>query len=179
MFDKSSCFEWGYITKAKGLKGELVAFMDTDHPESYTTLESVLVENKANKELIPFFILSIQIQGSYATLSLEGVESREAAEDMTGSKLYLPESLLPVLKGDRFYYHEIIGFDVFDQNRQPIGPVQAVIDLPGNELFEIKHKGKEVLVPISDGIIQKVDKKNRQLHLFIPDGLLEIYTDEN
>ena len=39
----------------------------------------------------------------------------------------------------------------------------------------IEHQGREVLVPVVDDFIEKVDKKNREIRLRLPEGLLDLY----
>ena len=56
-----------------------------------------------------------------------------------------------------------------------IGLIQRVDDRSPQALFVIEHQGREVLVPVVDDFIEKVDKKNREIRLRLPEGLLDLY----
>ena len=83
--------------------------------------------------------------------------------------------MLPPLKGNRFYYHEVIGFTMLDEVHGDIGIVESVNDSASQDLFEIKKGDKELLVPVSDDIITKVDRENRAIHVKTPEGLVDLY----
>ena len=176
--DIDSCYQLGYVIKPHGLKGDVSIYIDADNPQTYRNLESVLILQ--DKQLLPFFITSIKVSGNKAILNLEGSDNIESAQALKGAALYLPLSTLPELADDQFYFHEIIGFVVHDKNSGEIGPVTAVYDVGPQDLLAIAHKGREVLVPINDETVSKVDKNKKQIFVKIPDGLLDIYmSDQN
>jgi 16S rRNA processing protein RimM len=101
----------------------------------------------------------------------------EGAEKLVGCFIYLPVELLPKLRGNKFYYHEVAGFRVHDEAHGDIGTVDRVVELPNNPLFAITHGDKEILLPISDEIILKVDRKKKMIDVKAPLGLIEIYLE--
>ena len=91
---------------------------------------------------------------------------------MIGKSVYLPLSQLPKLADDQFYFHEIIGFEVIDSLKGPIGTIIGVNDASSQVLLEVEHKNRKILIPFVDEFIQQFDKKQKQLYLSIPEGLL-------
>ena len=90
--------------------------------------------------------------------------------------LYLPLTELPELTGIQFYDHEVVGFEVVDDNFGPVGILETIVDLPVNPLIKIKNpNGKEVLIPFVKNLVQEVDRTNRILRVNAPDGLIAIY----
>lgn len=172
--DTKDCFYLGKITKPFGLKGEVVFFLDTDTPENYASLDSVFVEVKGR--LVPYFIESIRVNGNKATAKFEDL-AKEDALALVGCDLYLPLDLLPKLTGKKFYYHEIIGFDVVDSRKGNIGTVQSVIDYPAQSLFQIINNGKEILIPVIDSLIDRVDRENKTIFVAAPEGLVDLYLE--
>jgi 16S rRNA processing protein RimM len=171
------CFNLGYIQKAHGVHGEIIAVMDVDHPENYQKLESVFIEIN-NKQLVPFFIERISIQKERAIIKFEEVDSLPQAEELISANLFLPLSQLPELGEKQFYYHEITGFLVEDKNLGPLGDIQNVYTLPQQDLVAMSYKGKEVLFPINDQTIVGINKVDKILTVELPEGLLEVYLDE-
>lgn len=173
---KDACFELGYITKAHGLQGEVVVFLDTDHPENYIELESVFVE--VEQRLVPFFIESLSATGDKAILKFEDVDSLEDATALKGCALFLPLSALPPLEGKSFYFHEVIGFTLNDSGFGPVGTIKDVLDANAQYLFAVDHKSLEVLVPVNDYIINSIDRDNQTINVTLPEGLLDIYLND-
>lgn len=101
--------------------------------------------------------------------------SEEEADRVIGCDVYLPLQMLPKLEGDKFYFHEIVDFEVQDKRLGHIGKVVRVNDSNAQALFEIDFNGKEILVPMIDDFIIKVDRKNKTLHLDTPNGLVDLY----
>ena len=171
---KKNCFYLGKIVKKYSFKGEVLVKLDTDEPELFTKMESVFVEQ--HKNLVPFFILQSSLHKSQLLrIKFEDVTSEIEADAILGAALYLPLEFLPKLTGNRFYYHEIIGFTVEDIAFGEVGIITGVNDTTSQALFEIDHSGKQILVPIIDLFIKNVDRESKNILLDVPEGLIELY----
>ena len=171
---KENCFYLGKVVKKYSFKGELLVKLDTDEPGIFTKMESVFVEQ--HKKLIPFFILESSLHKSeLLRIKFEDVSNEAEADALLGAHLYLPLSFLPKLTGNKFYYHEIIGFTADDDTFGEIGIISGVNDTTSQALFEIDHKGKQVLVPIIDDFIKNVDRDSKRISLSVPHGLVDLY----
>nr|WP_298989042.1 ribosome maturation factor RimM [uncultured Polaribacter sp.] len=171
---KEDCFYLGKIVRKHSFKGEVVIKLDTDEPELYKNMESVYVELGNN--LVPFFIDKSSLhKGNQLRVQFEDVYSEEEADSILKSDVYLPLTLLPKLEGDKFYYHEVIGFSVFDSNFGEVGTVIHINDKAAQPLFEIDREGKTIFIPMIDDFIKKVDRKNNQIQVETPAGLIELY----
>ncbi|RMB58504.1 16S rRNA processing protein RimM [Dokdonia sinensis] len=171
---KEDCFYLGKIVRKYSFKGELLAKLETDEPETYINLDSVFVEYGPN--LVPFFLESSQLHKSaLLRFKFEDVDTEEDADDLIGADLYLPLTMLPELTGDKFYFHEIIGFTAVDANFGAIGEITSVNDTTAQAIFEIDRNGSQVLIPMIDDFIKKVDRDKKEIHLEVPEGLIELY----
>ena len=166
------CYNLGRITKPWGVKGQLVLFLDVDTPEDYLELDSAFVEVKG--QLVPYFFHIDNINGNKAVATFEDL-SPEQAGALVGHDLYLPLSLLPKLDGNRFYFHEVTGFRVIDSQHGDIGTLEQVIDYPAQPLFQVMKNGQEILIPVIDEVIEKVDRDAKTLYITAPNGLIELY----
>ncbi len=173
---KEDCFYLGKIVKKYSYKGELLAKLDTDEPDLYENIDAVFMDLRGN--LVPFFVESSQLHKSdLLRLKFEDVDSEADADALIKSELYLPLDLLPKLEGDKFYYHEVIGFTIKDKNFGEVGVIKAINDSTAQALFEIDRNGVEILIPMNDEFIVKVDKPNKTIEVETPDGLIELYTN--
>lgn len=170
----SDCFQLGVITKTHGTKGDVQVWIDSDNPAHYKNLESVLL--LVNNELVPFFLEQWQLSGKKAIAHFDEVVSLDDASKLVGTEVYLPESRLPALGDGQYYYHDLVGLDAMEDGKL-LGPVTNVLNFPGHDVLTIECKGKEVLVPITDEIVKKVDLKNKTVEMQLPAGLLEIYLE--
>jgi 16S rRNA processing protein RimM len=167
------CYQLGYVIKPHGLKGELMIYLDVDFPEDYENLESLMLLQK--HQLIPFFVEHISLQpGSKAIVKLDEISTRESAEALMATEIYLPLSTLPDLDDDQFYFHEVVGYQMM-QGGNLVGTITAVIDSGPQLLFEVAVDDFEILVPIVDEIIIEVDNDAKQVEVLLPDGLIDIY----
>ena len=171
---KEDCFYLGKIVTKYSFKGEVVIKLDTDEPELYKNMESVYVEFGSN--LVPFFIEKSSLhKGNQLRVQFEDVYSEEEADSILKGGVYLPLDLLPKLDGDKFYFHEVIGFTVIDASFGEVGSIVHINDKAAQPLFEIDREGKEIFIPMIDNFIKKVDRENKKIHVETPDGLIELY----
>ncbi|PKP25288.1 MAG: 16S rRNA processing protein RimM [Bacteroidetes bacterium HGW-Bacteroidetes-2] len=171
---KEECFYLGKIVRKYSFKGEVLIKLDTDQPELYTEMESVFVDS--NNNLIPFFIEKSALHKStLLRVQFEDVDTEQKADDLIGLEVYLPLNQLPELEDHQFYFHEIIGYAVEDIHFGKVGILKGINDSGAQTLFEIDREGKEILIPLNDDFIVKVDKKNKLLVLDTPEGLIAIY----
>ncbi len=174
---KEECFYLGKIVSKFSFKGEVLIKLDTDDPQSYVGMESVFVEY--NKNLVPFFIEKSSLHKSdLLRVKFEDVDTEEDAEDMMKTDLYLPLSLLPVLEGDQFYYHEVIGFTIMDRDFGAVGTITGINDSTAQALFEIDRDGTEILIPMNDEFIEKVDRATKTIRVHTPEGLIALYIED-
>lgn len=174
---KEDCFYLGKIVSKYSYKGEVLAKLDTDEPDAYENMESVFVLMKGNN-LVPFFIDRCRLHKSdLLRLDFEEVKNEAAADRIMGHELYLPLTMLPKLGENQFYFHEIIDFEVMDASKGPIGKVTGVNDSTSQAILLVAQGDKEILIPITDAILTKVDRENKTVHIDAPEGLIDLYLE--
>lgn len=171
---KEDCFYLGKIAKKFSFKGEVLIYLDTDEPELYENLESVFVEQ--NKHLIPFFIENSSLhKNDFLRVLFEDINTEADADNLIGSDIYLPLKMLPKLSGNKFYFHEVIGFKIEDKRLGYVGEIQSINDTTAQPLFEVTKDGAEILIPMIDHFLVKVDRENKKIIMDLPEGLIEMY----
>lgn len=171
---KEDCFYLGKIAKKFSFKGEVLIYLDTDEPELYQEMESIFVE--FNKNLIPFFIENSNLhKGDFLRVKFEDVDNEEQADEIINCEVYLPLNMLPKLEGNKFYFHEVIGFEIEDQRLGVFGKIVSINDTSAQPLFEVINGNVEILVPMIDQFLIKIDRENKKVIMDLPEGLVEMY----
>ncbi|WP_436517701.1 ribosome maturation factor RimM [Ekhidna sp. To15] len=171
---QDDCYQLGEVIKTHGLTGEVSISLEVDYPDEYKNLESVFLEQQG--KLVPFFIDTIQINKNKALVKFEDVDSIDNAKSLIKSKLFLPLNTLPELAPGQYYFHDLIGCEIFEADLK-IGEIKEVVDLNGNQLLVVDFKSKEILIPFKDEILTDVDTKAKKVKVSLPDGLLDLYND--
>lgn len=169
----SNYFYLGKVTKHFGLAGELNVYIDSDEPSKYYHMESVFFN--LGEELIPFFVESIKVKSPNQLVIKFADITGENVEEYVGVELYQPMSMLPPLTGNKFYYHEVIGFKVEDVNLGYIGIIDDILDYPAQAIIKISYEEKEILLPVVDEYIVNVDREARVMTVRTPEGLVNMY----
>jgi 16S rRNA processing protein RimM len=171
---KEDCFFLGTVVGKYSYKGEVLIKLDTDQPELYENISSFFIETQTG--LAPYFVKKSGLhKSSLLRVAFEDITDENDADGLLKKKVFLPLDMLPKLTGNRFYYHEVIGYDVIDKIHGNIGEVTGVNDNASQALLEIDYKSTQVLLPVVDEIIKRVDRTEKQLHVQIPEGLLDVY----
>ena len=171
---KEDCFYLGKIAKKFSFKGEVLLYLDTDEPELYENMESVFVE--FNKNLVPFFIENSSLhKNDFLRVQFEDVDSEEEADSILNCDVYLPLSMLPKLSGNKFYFHEVIGFEIEDKRLGIFGKIVSINDSSAQPLFEVINGNVEMLIPMIDQFLVKIDRENKKVVMDLPEGLVEMY----
>ena len=171
---KEDCFYLGKVAKKFSFKGEVLVYLDTDEPELYENMESVFVE--CNNNLVPFFIESSSLhKNDFLRIRFEDMTTEEEADTIMGNAIYLPLKMLPKLTGNKFYFHEVIGFEIEDKRVGVFGKIVSINDTTAQPLFEVLNGEVEMLIPMIDHFIVKIDRENKKVIMDLPEGLVEMY----
>ena len=174
-----NCYYLGYISKAIGNRGELAFKLDVDSPSSYESMGDVLIQmQEKDEELVPFFMSAAQLlNNGLLRCKVEDINSLDEAKTFIGKSLYWPIDRLPKLKGNQFYFHEVIGYNVIEAEKGKLGVVTTVLEFSTSNLLSISYEDKEILIPITDESIVKVDRENKTLHIKATEGLIDLYLE--
>lgn len=165
----------GKVIKTYSYRGELVVHLDTDNPDDYDSLEMLFLN--IEDSLVPWFISQIDIRGDLATIKFDDIDELEKAREFVGYEVYLPADQLGTLEGKEFYFHEIITYNAVDEKHGDIGEVVEILDRPKQQIIRIMKDKKEILVPLTEEMISRIDRANKTIFLNTPPGLIELYLD--
>ena len=170
---KEDCYFLGKITRRHGLQGNVFLKLDTDQPEMYNKLDSIFIE--INGLLVPFFVAK-QSWSKGDTLIISYKNSTEALVDQTiGRDVFMPLSTLPKLTGNKFYYHEVIGFEIREEDGKTCGNIVSINDQTAQHYFILDLAGKEIIIPIIKDWILELNREEKYLKMQLPEGLMDVF----
>lgn len=166
-------YKIGKLVAVHGLNGELVLKHELGKKTSLKGLEALFIEEKKSS-FIPWFIETTKIKNEEEILlKLEGVDTREAAMKLTQKEIWLPETDFKKFAA-RSSPVNLLGYTIINQ-KERLGEILEVIEQPHQLLCRLEIQSKEVLIPLHEEFLRKVDHKKKQVIVELPDGLLEIY----
>src|SRR5690606_29826013 len=167
-------FYIGYISKTRGLKGEVQLFFEFD---DYKSLELDVLFLQVNSKLVPYFVARATIlPNRTAYLFFEDVDHIDVAKSLVRKHVYLPNGKLPERHPDDFRLTDLKGYTVTDKTYGTLGEIIEVHQYPQQFVAAVIHKGNEVLFPLTDEWILSIDKENSTLEVDLPEGLIDIYS---
>jgi 16S rRNA processing protein RimM len=174
MMQKEDFFLLGKITKFNKKTADVTIITDADSPEAYVNSSVLFLEIDGG--LAPFFVKELRMKDSTGLVALlEDYDIPEKAQKLVGCRVYLPSSQLTELEDDKFYFHDIVGYTVIDKIAGELGAIAQVLEAPEQELLQVFYGQKEILIPLVDEFITRVDKRKKQLFMDLPEGLIDLY----
>ncbi len=166
-------FKIGKIVASFGLKGEVILKHNLGKKTSLKGLQTIFIEER-KQSFLPWFIESAKIKNEEEVyLKLQGIDVREQAIKLTQKEIWIPENDFKKFSATSSPIN-LLGFQIVE-NEKILGKILEVIEQPHQLLCRIEMAKKEVLIPLHEGTIKKIDRKNTQVIVELPEGLLEIY----
>ena len=159
----------GRVIKPQGRHGELAVASFSDRPERFPTLAEAWVEGPGGAARRVTITRCWPHKGRFV-LKLEGVDSIEAAEGYRGLELRISDADLPALPAGSYYHHELIGLRVVDESGRALGFVASLLEGAGDApVLVIRDGPAEILLPLADAFVQRIDLTQRQMVAQIPE----------
>ena len=157
----------GKIVKTQGNKGELRVLPFLDFFEHLEKLDFVYIQDKK------FEVQGIRAHNKFIALKLKGCDSIDSGKEFIGRSVEVPEDSIKKLSKDQFYWHDILGLSVFDEEGNSYGQIKEVFPTGSNDVFVLKEKEKEILIPATKDVIKEINLKEKKVIIHLIDGLIE------
>jgi 16S rRNA processing protein RimM len=157
----------GAIAGAFGVAGEVRLKSFCSEPSDIASYGPLFSEDGSRQFRIT---LTKPVTGGFGA-RIAGISSREEAEALRGTSLFVDRDRLPSLPDDEFYHADLIGLDVLDPGGEPVGTVVALYNHGAGDIIEIssaRHKSA-LLLPFTKAIVPNVDLSAGRLIVDLPD----------
>jgi 16S rRNA processing protein RimM len=168
---QQSHYHIGKIVSSFGTDGQVVL----QHVLGSTALKGLTVVLIALKkdDLVPFFVTATKLKNeSEVYLTLEDITSKEKAKRLINKPVWFVEADYRKFVSKSAAI-SLLGYTIINDGNT-IGEIIEVIEQPHQLLVKIIYDQKEVLIPVPDVFIEKIDNQQKQLFLHLPDGILDI-----
>jgi 16S rRNA processing protein RimM len=166
-------YKIGKIVAIHGLKGEVLLKHELNKKTSLKGLTALFTEERKNS-FLPWFIETTSIKSEEEIyLKLEGIDTREAAGKLTQKEIWLPETDFKKFAA-KSAPASLLGYTIID-GKESLGEILEVIEQPHQLLCRLLINKKEVLIPLHEEFLQRIDHKKKQVSVQLPEGLLDIY----
>ncbi len=166
-------FSIGKIAATHGLTGEVVLQHSLGKKTDLKGLQTIFIEERKDS-FLPYFVESTSAKSSNEVyIKLEGFNTKESARRLSQKDVWLLKADFDKFAGKSSPI-SLLGYTMINEGEE-IGEVFEVIEQPLQVLCKIMYHGNEALIPIHQESLEKIDKKKKQVHVVLPDGLLDIY----
>ncbi|MBL7565422.1 ribosome maturation factor RimM [Staphylococcus saccharolyticus] len=164
--------EVGQIVNTHGIKGEVKVKSNSDFTEiRFQPGEHLIVKHHQND--IEYTVASYRIHKGFHMLKFEGINNINDVEHLKGDYIYQERDREDIkLSEHEFYYSDIIGCTVFDDENHPIGPIINIFETGANDVWVVKGD-KEYLIPYIEDVVKDVDVESKTIKITPMEGLLE------
>ena len=168
-------FKAGKLVAVLGLKGELILKHELGKKSSLKDVKAIFIEDKKDS-FFPWFIETAKARSANEILlKLESIDTREAAAKISQKEIWLTEEDFKKLSA-KSAPANLLGYTIIN-NKERLSEVLEVIEQPHQMLCRIEINKKEVLIPINESFLKKIDHKKKEVIVELPEGLLDIYLE--
>jgi len=165
------------IIGAHGIKGAVRVKFFTETPDYYLSVKIFFLENAG--QLLPLKVSRILPSKKGWIIFFEEIDSRNAAENIKGCRLLLPDEQLKPLEYGEFFVHQLIGCRVEDKNGRFLGKVTDFMETGANNVYEVHNGESEFLIPDVPHVVLELDLEKQCMVIDPLPGLIKNYTPES
>ena len=164
----------GKIVNTHSLKGEVKVISSTDFEEERFKKGSKLLITRGNQLIREVVVESYRNHKNFLLVKFEEIDSVEEAEKLKNLQIKIDSDEVGELEENEFYFHQIIGCEVFDENDKNLGEIIDILTPGANDVWVIKgENGKEILIPYIEDVVKKIDITNKKVNIEVMEGLID------
>lgn len=164
----------GEIVNTHGLRGEVRVWPRTDFPETRFAQGSLLyLEDIPDKQYLPLEVVNGRKHKNVYIIKFKQFNHISEVEPLKGKKLKIKQDQLLVLEENEYYYHEIIGCEVYEESGEKLGVIHEILHPGANDVWVCKRpNGKEILIPYIEDVVLDVDVESKKIRIHLMEGML-------
>ena len=162
MSESSNLVVMGRVVAPYGVFGWLKIVPDTEEFAGLLDYKTWWIGKDDNWRELK--VESAKIHNDVLLVKLQGIDDRDAAVACKAKQIAVPRALLPKLKGEEYYWSDLIGLSVKNQQNVDLGKIADVFATGANDVVVAKSdSGQERLIPYIAQVILAVDLNAKTL----------------
>ncbi|MGX5750853.1 ribosome maturation factor RimM [Bacillus subtilis] len=168
-------FNVGKIVNTHGIKGEVRVISKTDFAEErYKPGNTLYLFMDGRNEPVQVTVNTHRLHKQFHLLQFKERQNLNEVEELKNAIIKVPEEELGELNEGEFYFHEIIGCEVFTEEGELIGKVKEILTPGANDVWVIGRKGKkDALIPYIESVVKHIDVREKKIEIELMEGLID------
>jgi len=162
----------GKIPRTHGLKGEFKFQPLVTEPDILQNLDRLKLQGNQGQETDLEFE-SLRGNPRRLIIKFKNIDSIDDAEAYTGQIVLARETVFKKLPDGEYYWFQIIGLNVYDENGSHYGQVGDIIETGSNDVYVVRDGENEILIPMIDWVVKTIDLEEKKLIFDNVEGLIE------
>lgn len=168
--DVDPLFPAGVVIGVHGLRGDLKVRPLSGDSTSLDSVKEVTLRGTKTNSLHK--VQKASRHKGNLLIHLEGIDSVESAETFIGCEVLISHDDLASLPEDEFYWFQLEGLRVEDSQYGDLGRIVEIFTTPAHDILVVRGPHGEVLIPVVDAFILKIDEDAKVVHVDLPEGLV-------
>jgi 16S rRNA processing protein RimM len=122
----------------------------------------------------PLTIAAIRPASGRMLVRFAGIDDRDQAAMLTRGTLWAESERLPDPGPGMAYAFQLVGLEVVEQDGRRLGVLEEVWPTGANPIYVVRREGKELLLPATPTVVQKIDLDARRMTVALPAGLEDL-----
>jgi 16S rRNA processing protein RimM len=165
----------GRIIGTHGIKGQLRLFSYSGNLESLQAARDVYLRSPAGVDRKVLLTRAVDHSGKIL-LTLDGLNTIEQVQDLTGFELFLHRDQFPVPDADEYYWQDLLGMSVVTTEGQALGVIKDILETGANDVYLVHDdsNGREYLIPAISSVVINVNVTAKTMIITPLEGLLDL-----
>lgn len=159
---KDRFIELGVVVKPHGVRGWVKVRLHNPRSECLRAEQELNVTSAdgAGRAVV---IESLTTSPGFLLMKVQGVGDRNQAETLRGATISVLREDLPAPGDGEYYYQDLIGCQVVDEQEQIMGDVTAVFEAGASDVLVVRQGNKEWYIPLVDQWVRTVDPESKRI----------------
>ena len=151
----------GSINGSHGIKGWVKVYSETDPISAITDYSPWTLRKRGSEKTVR--VLDSQLSGKRLMVRIEGVDSRNASDELIGFEIFVPADVLPELEDGEYYWHQLEGLRVINHKAQVLGQLEHLLETGAKDVMVVRPSpdsidDNERLIPYVEGeVVNRID----------------------
>ncbi len=162
----------GKVTKPHGIRGEVKVYPYSGTPENFLHYTDILLAPDEAAEPVYCVVVRARVQKNSVLVQFENSSTRNDAEALIGSLVYVHREDLPEPGRNEFYLRDLAGRQMVTEEGRVIGTITGIVSETGQDIARVQDGDREYMIPLVPAFLRSL--ADNRVQVALPPGLLEI-----